>query len=65
MIPLYAWAALLRRLFDLNAETAVLEDGLHIARSGLVLASYGIPVAPVWLPELNLREAAIEPIPPR
>lgn len=58
MIPIYAWAALLRRLFDLNAETAVLEDGLHLACSGLSLASYGIPVAPVWLPEMELRAPA-------
>jgi len=65
MIPLYAWAALLRRLFDFNAEAAVLESSLQAARNGLSLASYGIPVAPVWLPELDLREAAREPAPPR
>lgn len=58
MIPFCAWAALLRRLFDFNAEAAVLEDSLHAARSSLSLASYGIPVAPVWLPELELREPA-------
>ncbi len=55
MISLIACAGALRRLFDLTAEDAVLEDGLQAACSGFCLAGYGIPVAPVWLPETELR----------
>ena len=64
MISLAAWAALLRRLFDFNAETAMMEDSLYAVYGGLSLASYGIPVAPVWLPELELRRST-EPAQPR
>jgi hypothetical protein len=56
MMTIATLAALLRRLLDLGAETAVMEEGLQAACSGFGLASYGIPVAPVWLPELPLRE---------
>ncbi|PPE72874.1 hypothetical protein C3942_15730 [Solimonas fluminis] len=55
MITFATLAALLRRLLDLGAETSVMEEGLQAACGGFGLASYGIPVAPVWLPEPVLR----------
>lgn len=56
MIMIATLAALLRRLLDLGAEASVMEEGLQLSCGGLGLASYGIPVAPVWLPEALLRE---------
>lgn len=59
MITIATLAALLRRLLDLGAEASVMEEGLQLSCGGLGLASYGIPVAPVWLPEALLREGLV------
>ncbi|MDM4770187.1 hypothetical protein [Solimonas sp. SE-A11] len=56
MMTLASLAALLRRLLDLGAEASVMEEGLQLTCGGLGLASYGIPVAPVWLPEFAVRQ---------
>lgn len=61
MISIPMLAAALRRLFDFNAETAVLEEGLQAACCGLSFASYGIPVAPVWLPQDELHARLTQP----
>ncbi|HSW13643.1 MAG TPA: hypothetical protein VLI06_12435 [Solimonas sp.] len=60
MISILACARLLRRLFDFSAETGVLERELP-GCSGFGPASYGIPVAPVWLPQATLRQPAESP----
>lgn len=51
--PLRLLRRLLRSLLDVSAETRVMEEGLQVACRGFSLASYGIPLAPVWLPELG------------
>lgn len=56
MMTIATLAALLRRLLDLGAEASVMEEGLQLGCGGLGLASYGIPVAPVCLPEVALRQ---------
>lgn len=61
MIGLLLLRSALRRVFDCSAETAVLEDSLQVACSGFSLASYGIPLMPVWLPEIELRESLQHP----
>jgi len=53
LIPLIPLFRLLRRLFDVSAETSVMEEGLQAACRGFSLASYGIPLAPVWLPDFE------------